>query len=240
VITLPTASLSGGNHIFKAYVSNPNSGTDEDLTNDTIQASFSTVINGKVVHLHLQTDCYGDEVSWNLKDNTTNTVLYNGGPYSQDNAGTVVDQDFCLADGCYKFTIDDSFGDGIKGPSFCPTGYYTIKLVSDNTLLAELTTANANFGSTHSDVFCVGPLGLSETNLDWNVFPNPASDKVTIQTTQIGEKTIRMTSILGKIVTEFTSSNQTIEIPLSQLSNGVYVLTLITDKAISQKNIVIE
>jgi hypothetical protein len=49
-----------------------------------------------------------------------------------------------------------------------------------------------------------------------------------------------MTSILGKIVTEFTSSNQTIEIPLSQLSNGVYVLTLITDKAISQKNIVIE
>lgn len=239
VVTLPTSTLTAGSHTFKAIVSNPNGGTDLDLSNDTLMASFTSVSNGQIVQLVLQTDCYGDEISWNLQDNL-NTVLYNGGPYSQSSSGTLVNKDFCLSEGCYKFTINDDFGDGMDGPSFCPTGYYTIKL-TDGTLLAELTTSEAAFGSIYIDTFCVGPVGLSELNtLNWNVYPNPARERIYVSTSVAGEKSILVTSVTGQKIAEFITSDAQVEIPMNGLAKGMYVITLKTAASISQKNLMIE
>jgi hypothetical protein len=61
------------------------------------------------VYFSLLTDNYGAETSWELK-NELNEVVAAGANLSSN---TSYNQAFCLADGTYTFTINDSYGDGI-------------------------------------------------------------------------------------------------------------------------------
>ena len=63
-ITLPSVTLAGGNHTFDAQVINPNGSTDQNLANNTVTSSFTTVVNGQTVSLDLNIDCWGSETSW--------------------------------------------------------------------------------------------------------------------------------------------------------------------------------
>ena len=93
---------------------------------------------------------YGlEEISWVLTDSTGATVASDG-PYSAGN--TTIDALVCVGEGCYTFTISDSFGDGIYSP-----GGYTLTV--DGVLLASggaygdgettsFCTDNLNFGCT--------------------------------------------------------------------------------------------
>ena len=69
------------------------------------------------ISVSLTTDMYGSETTWQVKDISTNTVLASGGPYSNlSNSGTTVQSipDITVdGTGCYVFTINDSYGDGI-------------------------------------------------------------------------------------------------------------------------------
>lgn len=69
------------------------------------------------ISVSLTTDMYGSETTWQVKDVSTNTVLASGGPYSNlSNSGTTVQSipDITVdGTGCYVFTINDSYGDGI-------------------------------------------------------------------------------------------------------------------------------
>lgn len=238
VVSLPSATLSSGTHSFKAIVSNPNAGADENDLNDTITASFTTVTNANIVTLTLNMDCYGDEISWVLKDNTGTNTLYSGGPYTQTSGGSTVTPQFCLSDGCYKFTITDDFGDGMTSTG-CPNGSYTIK-DQNNTTLAELTQANANFGTTHTDNFCVnGTNGLKEYASSWKLYPNPTSDNLTIEVPASGLKTVAITNAAGQIIQTLESDQNAITIPAGTLAKGMYFIRLTSSEGTSQKSFVV-
>jgi len=106
---LPTNTLS-------IYTSNPNGTTDENTLNDAINYSFSEATEADpIVYLALTTDGFGYETSWDLTDGT-GTILYSG---SNLNSNTTYNETFVLSDiACYKFTIYDSYGDGITGSGF--------------------------------------------------------------------------------------------------------------------------
>ncbi|MFZ1703151.1 MAG: zinc-dependent metalloprotease [Saprospiraceae bacterium] len=96
------------------------------------------------VQLTIKVDNYPHETTWNLK-NASNEIIYSGGPYS--GANSIKLEDFCLPNGCYTFTIFDSYGDGI-----CCSygqGYYHIK--KGETILGS----GGQFSSTHVQTFCV-------------------------------------------------------------------------------------
>jgi len=96
-----------------------------------------------VLTLNVRTDGYSTETTWNIK-NTVGTILYSGGPYSNPNS--VNTHALCLPTGCYTFTINDSYGDGIccaYGP-----GYYNITQ-GTNTLIS-----GGQFGATETKSFC--------------------------------------------------------------------------------------
>ncbi|WP_245568362.1 endonuclease [Ferrimonas futtsuensis] len=61
--------------------------------------------------LALTTDGYGSETSWSLI-NAQDTELYSGNGYGNNEQVT---ETFCLADDDYRFTINDSYGDGLLG-----------------------------------------------------------------------------------------------------------------------------
>jgi len=96
------------------------------------------------VILTIRVDNYPSETTWNLK-NSSNVIIYSGGPYT--GAGSTKIENFCLIDGCYTFTIFDSYGDGI-----CCNygqGFYHVK--KGTTILAE----GGQFGSSQIHNFCV-------------------------------------------------------------------------------------
>jgi lysyl endopeptidase len=239
VVTLPSANLSSGSHSFKAIVSNPNASSDENDLNDTITASFTTITNGNAITLNLSMDCYGDEITWVLKDNAGVTTLYSGGPYTQTTGGSTVTSQFCLDDACYKFTIMDDFGDGMTSTG-CPNGSYTIK-DQNNNVLAELTASNANFGTTNTKSFCVnGTNSLNEYASSWKLYPNPTSEHLTIEVTSEGLKTIDVLNATGQIIQTIQSDEDAITIPASTLAKGMYFIRLSSNEGTSQKSFIVK
>ncbi|WP_294670721.1 T9SS type A sorting domain-containing protein [uncultured Fluviicola sp.] len=241
VVTLPGTVLGTGNHSFKAVVSNPNTSADQNALNDTITASFTTISGGNIVTLNLSLDCYGDEITWVLKDNAGVTTLYSGGPYSQTSPpnGSNVSTQFCLDNACYKFTIMDDFGDGMTS-SGCPNGSYTIE-DQNNNVLAELTAANANFGTTNTKSFCVnGTNSLNEYTSSWKLYPNPTSEHLTIEVTSGGLKTIDVLNATGQIIQTIQSDEDAITIPASTLAKGMYFIRLSSNEGTSQKSFIVK
>lgn len=239
VISLPTTSFNSGNYTFKAIVSNPNSSTDQNLLNDTTATSFSVVANGNLVTLNLTLDCSGDEISWSVKNTAETTTYYSGGPYTMTPSPSTLNIPFCLSEGCYKFIINDAWGDGLKGSWGCADGSYTIT-DANNTVLTQLTTANANFGATKTDPFCVTELGLKEFAASWKLYPNPVSEQLTIETPASGIKTIHITNAAGQIIQTIQSELNTITIPATSLAKGMYFIQLTSTDGTSQKSFIVK
>lgn len=98
------------------------------------------------VNLSIKLDNYPEETSWTLKTSGGATVA-SGGTYGNQPDGATVTANFCLADGCYVFTIADAYGDGIC----CAYGNGSYSLTSGSTVLAS----GGSFGSSESTNFCL-------------------------------------------------------------------------------------
>ena len=108
-------------------------------------------------------DNYPGETSWDVRDSGGNVVA-SGGGYS--GAGSTVTENFCVPDGCFDFTIYDSYGDGIC----CGygNGSYSLTNDADGSTLAS----GGQFASSETTNFCVTAGGgdttppSAPTNLD--------------------------------------------------------------------------
>ena len=91
--------------------------------NSTGESAFSSVAScnyaavSHTISISLITDRYGSDITWQVKDVSTNTILASGGPYSDlsSNGTTIQDIPTIYVDGtgCYVFIINDSYGDGL-------------------------------------------------------------------------------------------------------------------------------
>lgn len=159
-VNLPSVTTTTGAHSFSAStVSGTLNGSnnDEDTSNDDATANFNAGGSGTQVTLTLELDCWGSETEWEIR-NSSNSVVASGGPYTNSlpsGAGTITES-FCLAEGCYDFTITDTEGDGLEGtlyPQSCSVdGDFSI--VDGNTTLVQM--GQPNFGSSFTDNFCIG------------------------------------------------------------------------------------
>lgn len=97
------------------------------------------------VTISILLDNYPGETTWRIT-NAGGTVVASGGPYSA--GGTTVTATACLPDGCYDFTILDSYGDGIC----CSygNGAYSVTDVDGNTL-----ASGGSFAASETTNFCV-------------------------------------------------------------------------------------
>ncbi|TSJ46395.1 T9SS type A sorting domain-containing protein [Fluviicola chungangensis] len=241
VIALPSATLAGGAHVFNTYVSGPNTGTDENNNNDTIESNFTIIVNPTIVDLSLTTDRWGSEITWALTNTAENVTFYTGGPYADLASGTgaTYNASFCLADGCYHFIITDDFGDGMSGN---PAGHY--ELISGSDTLAELTTADAGFGNSHTSIICVGTSGLKEVHdlqESWSLYPNPATDLVEFGLSNDNSlKEITLITAQGAIVKQMSTYGTSSNMSISDLSSGVYFVQMKNALGTSTKQLIIK
>jgi subtilisin family serine protease/PKD repeat protein len=171
VVNLPVQTATTGSYTFTASTSNPNGSADQNSANDQMTKAFSVDVFGQTVNLQLTLDCFGSEISWQIR-NDQNAVVFSGGGYTDTPGGQVVNGSFCLPTGCYTFAINDTYGDGMYGSqwqSCSVNGNYVITDASSATLV-QMTATNGNFGygTTHS--FCVvapninNDAGISQVN----------------------------------------------------------------------------
>ncbi|WP_306639731.1 agmatine deiminase family protein [Sanyastnella coralliicola] len=102
------------------------------------------------INLAIDTDCWGNEVSWNVSDDNGNIVA-NDGNYPDQ---TTISEDICISNGCYTFNIFDSFGDGMNGTaSGCNVNGNYQMTDTEGALLFEMGAADYGDGTSHE--FCV-------------------------------------------------------------------------------------
>lgn len=181
IIQLPTQTLGTGAHTLTVSCNNPNGGTDQNTSNNSQNSDFNIIPSGQIVTVEIVTDCWGSETQWTITDPASSDVLGNGGPYTDITGGEVYQSEVCLAAGCYKFTITDTYGDGMYGSQYgsCAVdGTYSITQ-SNGTVVASILAANSDFGDEEENNFCVVSnlgydVGVSEILYPKGTICNPA------------------------------------------------------------------
>ncbi len=132
-ITLPAYDGGWGNNTLEVRTQNPNGGADETPSNDSMTLDYSAIQNGHEITVSIELDALGGQTTWDIR-NSSNNVIASGGPYANFSSGTVETATICMEDGCYDFTIYDSFGNGIC----CASGNGSYEVTDgDNNVLAS-------------------------------------------------------------------------------------------------------
>lgn len=237
-ITLPSTTLTGGNHTFFANVVSPNGGTDQNTLNNTTTSSFTTITNGETLTLNLKLDCWASETTWKLTT-STNQVLFSGGGYV-DNNPTLVQENFCVNKGCYYFKIYDQYGDGMSSCNAAKGGPGYFAITFNGATVAQLLQADANFGDSLYKTICIGVNELEKLASGNNVaiYPNPASNMVTINSPDALIEKVELISLTGQVLVEYRMQENTSVINLKEAS-GIYILTITTNKGIVRKQLIL-
>lgn len=177
--------------------------------------------NGLSYTLDIITDQYPAETSWVVTQG--GSVVVSGGPYSE--AFTTYSIPICLDEGCYEFTISDSYGDGIC----CSYGSGSYLMFNDQ---GALVFQGGEFTSNETIPFCTetttpgcdpanftdAPTGLNvaftsnQLQASWNAYPNSRRCEIRgNRTSAANDGTFTAGSFSGS--TEPTGRN----FPLSQL-----------------------
>lgn len=92
-------------------------------------------------------DNYPEETAWNIK-NSSGVTVASGGTYGSQPDGSTLSITNCLVDGCYDFTITDTYGDGIC----CAYGNGSYNVTVNGTSVAS----GGSFGTSQTTNFCLG------------------------------------------------------------------------------------
>lgn len=173
VVNLPSVSLTNGNYVFTASVSAPNGQTDENPSNNSATSNFVINTNGEEVTLNVTVDCWGEDTTWEIRDDNNNVVA-SGGPYGGQAGGTLNTYTFCLPPGCYSFTIFDQYGDGLSGAQYqgCSTNGNFEMFDELGNLLFQMQETNGNFGSSSTHDFCISSNVVNDAGVNAIVSPS--------------------------------------------------------------------
>jgi hypothetical protein len=157
---------------------------------------------------------------------------------------------FCW-DLCYPNTVDQSFGPVTIGAGESTTNF-TGHAYSPNTGVNCIDSIRYTFYNSQNNADSVSVVMKYSANSVFSVdeaalpvsdiFPNPASQFVTVQlvSTPKPGTTIEVFNLLGAKVRSIAAKGKRVEIPVSDLYNGIYLITLNVDgKAVETRKIVV-
>lgn len=223
-VNLPSLNVDPGtNQQFQVQISNVNNGSADGLaTNNNAQVTFS-VNQGEAYTIDLVTDDYPDETGMTLVNTTTGTNIY-AAPVGSINGPQTLN--FCLAPGCYRFIIRDSYGDGICCGS-TGNGSYTIT-DANGTVIGT----GGEFTNSDTVLFCIDATSI---NAIWTelaackIYPNPANGSIQVCLNQaiVDEKPVfNVSDVTGRLVQHGQFNQVETRIALENLPAGMYTIRI--------------
>ncbi len=111
IVTTDISGFVNGTNALEIIITNPNNQMDQIIENNGLATEFSMIVGAETYFLVINADEFPAEVSWTLEDEN-NIILFEGDGYGTNDQNIV--ELMCLdPEGCYTFTIFDSYGDGI-------------------------------------------------------------------------------------------------------------------------------
>ncbi|MDL2262120.1 C25 family cysteine peptidase [Bacteroidales bacterium OttesenSCG-928-I21] len=150
-------NIADGNHTINFNISQPNGGTNKNRNTEK-SIEFEINNNAHPLKLDFKTDNYGHENSWELLHLDTDEIVYSDGNFI-NNIITHNIYDWCLEQGCYKFTVFDSQRDGMQGSTIWGTEPGKIKItnLTNNQIILDMLGNLSEFKSSYSINFCLDP-----------------------------------------------------------------------------------
>lgn len=235
---LPPIILPGGEHVLTVNSSSPNGQVDQVPENDAWSIPVVVSEPAEVVTLRLQLDNFGSDITWSFVTDQ-GTELYAGGPYTNVNGGELIELPLCLSNGCYTFTINDLFGDGLC----CSGGIGSYSLTgSEGTVYA---TSDGQFGAQDVQTFCLVNVSIEEHDrtVSMELFPNPTKGNVRVLMQGMESPIdLRLMDGTGRIVQQHrvSEAGNGYELELGELANGVYLLHAEQQRGTVVRRVVLE
>lgn len=218
-VTLNEIPLIDGSHEWEVYTLLPDGAPDINTANDSYQLSF-TSFDGQSVNLSITTDNYGAENYWEITDE-------NGTIWAQDSllsSNTTIDTSLCLdPNNCFTLTIYDLYNDGMC----CDFGNGNI-VVNGNSFSGEFQSSLA------IDLCSLNNISTSE-HIPVRIYPNPTDGMITIEGVS-EESSIQLYNTFGTLLLHKKGEKS---LDLKAFSNGVYFLSINTDKKIITRKLII-
>ncbi len=234
-VNLSGVELEAGNHLFKAFLSLPNGGVDQDMSNDTIAFPFVSEI-GVPLKINVLTDNRPVETSWVVKK-ADGTVVHTNPTLEEQ---TTYNENLCLDNGCYDFVIFDTGNNGLNGLfGFIYVGNFSVEL---NGLVIAQSPENGNFGAKDSIRFCINDVSVDNVDKTNSLFiyPNPASDYLNVEF--FGNPSVNsfvyVYDIRGRLVLKEMMLEKSSRLNVSSLDAGVYVVVVNTTNSVMRKQFV--
>lgn len=172
----------------------------------------------------IEVDDYPGETTWAITNDQTTEVVASGGPYSGLASGTVVTDTICLPDGCYTYTINDSYGDGIC----CGFGNGSYEVIVTG---EGVVATGGDFDYTEETPFCLStPVGIGGAAEEGALHLRPTSVEgiyqMELTTMRQGPFQVQVLDAMGRQV-EARSWNGSMangQVDLSARSRGTYIL----------------
>ena len=214
---------SPGTYSVSLTMSNP-------FGSDTHTAPVIVTVLPHEMQVAVVVDDYPEETTWTITSDLDGSVVASGGPYNGAASGSVRSDTLCLPDGCYQFTIMDSYGDGIC----CGFGNGSYTVFTDQ--LGNFATGG-NFDFEESTPFCVSTsVGIGEVaGLDLAIIPltdGLYSLRGTIDGT--GRATLEVFDAMGRRLQQRALAAQELEgtvVDLRALATGAYVVRITSGPA---------
>lgn len=218
LVWIPEINAANGNNTLEIWITDINGVDDENEGNNTVSISFN-VVAGDVYQTTLQLvfDEYPEETFWTLEQN--GNEISSGGPYADNAGGDEVELNFCLAPGCYTLTIFDDYGDGMC----CGYGDGSYTLFNQNQVSVA---TGGEFADSEAIEFCVDANAVSEgSELTFEVFPNPATNLVTITNTRFADY-VEIRDVSGRLLKKVNCQDALMVISTDGLADGTYFVSV--------------
>ena len=163
---LPT--LMSGNYSVEFNVTNPNGQADQYSGNDSTTLSTVAPALGETINVQFNLDLNGKDNTYTISN--AGSTYYYGGPFSNNQQGTVLNHYHCLPQGCHTVSVFDLFGDG---QSFSSGSY---QVLSES--LSVLASGSGNWGSHQTHTVCVAGATAPTPTPTPTATPTPYVDPV--------------------------------------------------------------
>lgn len=224
-----SVNVSSGTSEFKVlFKIKQNGGADQGAIDNIklIGKSSDSSSNPECIPviLSLTFDNYPEETSWELNNDSDQTVA-SGGTYDNESDGSNLDVELCLDLGCYTLNVYDAYGDGMC----CNYGNGSYTLVNQNN--DNVLVSGGSFQDEESSDFCLGSNKSFSRSKDngkksnyLKVYPNPVGNVLNIDINDAKMNSYQIFDISCKIIKKNFFKKHAIDV--SDLSSGIYILKL--------------
>ncbi|MCB0760287.1 MAG: T9SS type A sorting domain-containing protein [Flavobacteriales bacterium] len=234
IVEVGTISTSGVTNV-EISITTANDNTGNDMVEATIYEAASATTE---IHVDIATDCWGDELSWELV-NSSGTVVASGSGYASE---TSYNEVHWVATDCYTFNAYDAYGDGLNGtswPNSCSVdgSIHVWSANDDGSNSGDIFDYDGSYW--YSAVFAAADVntvvGVEEVAAagSFSIYPNPVNDVATVNfnVANATDVTVDVINMVGQkvISSDFGTvvAGEHVEtIDFSNLDAGIYMVNM--------------